>query len=71
MRMPGFTAEVPLRRAELARQKQWGIEVGPVQLCVCVAACYQVEMCIGKYCTTQVVCNPCASQICRHEFAPQ
>ena len=71
MRMPGFTAEAPLRRTELARQKGFELVPGPVQLCVCVAACYQVEMCIGKYCTTQEICNPCASLVCRHEFTPQ
>jgi hypothetical protein len=57
MRMPGFSAGSSAGPS-IAREKRPIIWVSEV--CECVGACYLQTWCLGQYCYTVTICDPCA-----------
>ena len=57
MRMPGFSTESSSgpRRGQEKRPISWVESV-----CECVGACYLQTWCLGTYCVTETICDPCA-----------
>ena len=60
MRMPGYSAGSSLGLSG-AREKR---PIGWVEkVCECVGACVEHTWCLGTYCYTETICDPCAYTI--------
>jgi hypothetical protein len=69
MRMPGYSAGSSLV-SSIAQRKRPIVWVSEV--CECAGACYLVTTCLGTFCVTQTICDPCAYVYnCKQYAAPE